>query len=153
MDGLWCLPPNDEVNSLTVVRFAQVFDSAEMYQLATRNNPQDQEAGEIPVQHLRGRPLFGAGVSHASLAAQFASGATVKSFAVKDEGTYSRLEKEYGDSMTPLFVARGKNQLQVLSVGNGPPRLDPGNVLIALIAPSARATENTAAASAEKPVR
>ena len=147
------LTPNDEVNSLTVVRFAQVFDSAEMYQLATRNNPQDQEAGEIPVQHLRGRPLFGAGVSHASLAGQFASGATVKTFAVKDDGTYPRLEKEYGDSMTPLFVARGKNQLQVLSIDNGPPKLEPGNVLIALIASSSRATENTAAASAEKPVR
>ena len=146
------LTPNDEVNSLTVVRFAQVFDSAEMYQLATRNNQQGEDAGEIPVQHLRGRPLFGAGINHASLTAQFAAGATVKTFAIKDEGAYSRLEKEYGSSMTPLFIARGKNQLQVLSIDNGPPRLEPGNLLVALIAPSARSTGD-AAASGEKPAR
>lgn len=147
------LTPNDEVNSLAVVRFAQVFDSAEMYQLATRDNLRGEGAGEAPVQHLRGRPLFGAGINHASLAAQFAAGASVKTFAIKDEGAYSRLEKEYGSSMTPLFVARGKNQLQVLSIDNGPPRLEPGNLLIALIAPSARPTEAPAAASAEGPAQ
>lgn len=147
------LTPNDEVNSLTVVRFAQVFDSAEMYQLATRDNQQGEDAGEIPVQHLRGRPLFGAGINHASLTAQFAAGASVKTFAVKDEGSYSRLGKEYGSSMTPLFVARGKNQLQVLSIDNGPPRLDPGNLLIALIAPSPRSTGDAAAPVGEKPAR
>ena len=147
------LTPNDEVNSLTVVRFAQVFDSAEMYQLATRDKQRGKGADETLAQHLRGRPLFGTGANHASLTAQFAAGAAVKTFTIEDENTYSRLEAKYGSRMIPLFVARGKNQLQVFSEDNGLPKPDPGNVLIALIDPPARETGDPAASSVEAPAR
>lgn len=139
------LTPNDEVNSLTVVRFAQVFDSAEMYQLATRDKQRGKDADEKLAQHLRGRPLFGTGTNHASLTAQFAAGATVQTFPIENESTWSRLEAKYGSRMIPLFVVRGKNQLQVHSEDNGLPKPDPGNVLIALIDPPARKTGTVAA--------
>ena len=147
------LTPNDEVNSLTVVRFAQVFDSAEMYQLATRDKQRGKDADEKLVQHLRGRPLFGTGTNHASLTAQFAAGATVQTFTIEDESTWSRLEAKYGSRMIPLFVVRGKNQLQVFSEDDSLVRPDPGNALIALIDPPARKTGTVAARSGGEAAR
>lgn len=145
--------PNDEVNSLTVVRFAQVFDSAEMYQLATRDKQRGKDADEKLAQHLRGRPLFGTGTNHASLTAQFAAGATVQTFPIENESTWSRLEAKYGSRMIPLFVVRGKNQLQVFSEDDSLVRPDPGNALIALIDAPARKTGTVAASSGGEAAR
>lgn len=132
---LLALTPNDEVNSLAILHFTQIFDSAEVYQLATREEQRGRTPDEEFAQHLRGRPLFGKATTYVSLSDRFNSGAEVKIFDITDDYTYTDFEEQYGRRSTPLFVKRGPNQLHVFSEEEGFIKPESGHTLIALVDP------------------
>ncbi len=127
---LLAMTSNDEVNTLAVLHFADVFDRSELYQLP----PSSTEAKVVP-SHMRGRALFGSEAAYDTLARRFIEGGKVKATTLTDAFTYSDYVEHYGDNFTPLFVLSENNNLTVYSADYGPtPK--PGQTLISLLSPN-----------------
>ena len=98
---LLAVTPNDEVNALAALNFAEALGRASVYQLPARPS-----AGEIETPaHLRGRPLFGARATFPTLDARFAKGATVVPLRVEDEQSWTEMLEQYDEAL-PLFLVR-----------------------------------------------
>ncbi|NNF57907.1 MAG: sodium:proton antiporter [Rhodothermaceae bacterium] len=123
---LLALTPNDEVNALGALHFAEAFETADVYQLATRLDSARET--DIPV-HLRGQPLFSDTSTYADLDSRFQNGATIASVTLTERYHYSTFRGDYDDAM-PLFLVRGDK----LSVFSGGTDLNPqpDDVIIAL---------------------
>jgi NhaP-type Na+/H+ or K+/H+ antiporter len=127
---LLALTPNDEVNSLAALNFTEMFDSAEVYQLASRYHVGAEE-GELP-RHLRGRPLFGSETSFPELMERFVRGAIVASVKAESNVSYDDLRREYGEDVLPAFIVRTAGQLVVVSDERSITAL-PGDTIIAIV--------------------
>ena len=104
---LLAMTPNDEVNSLAALHFAEVFESAEIYQLAVR--PEQARAAvdaELP-RHLRGRPLFGKDITYVSMSERFNEGGRLRFFNITGDLGLHEVERHYGRGrVVPLFLKR-----------------------------------------------
>ncbi len=100
------MTPNDEVNALASLNFAEIFESNEVYQLAARATTGSDRTSELP-QHLRGHPLFGTDSSYASLSEQFELGGEIRTVELEEADAFTKLKEGYEDEVTLLFVARG----------------------------------------------
>ncbi|HET6568205.1 MAG TPA: cation:proton antiporter [Rhodothermales bacterium] len=129
---LLALTPNDEVNSLACLSFTELFDSAEVYQLALRQHGGSTE--DLP-QHLRGRLLFGADVTFPALTDRFNEGAVVTAIQPEEATSYDDLRREFGDDVLPAFILRGTSQLQVVSEAFNF-TVHPGDTVIAVASPT-----------------
>lgn len=132
LDGIGCLLAmtyNDEVNALAALHFSDVFGRAQVYQLA----PRTYSDREIP-RYLRGRILFGAGITYTQLSQWFQQGATIHTLACTKELDYAEWQKQYGTSAIPLFVVTATKKLLPFTL-NRAPRPQPGDALIAVILP------------------
>ncbi|MFQ5798926.1 MAG: NAD-binding protein [Bacteroidota bacterium] len=119
---------NDEVNSLGVLHFAEVFGRAEVYQLPS-------ESKETIPKHLRGRLLFGPQVTYAYLTDRFAAGAVIKTTSLTQQFDYDALQEIYGGSAIPLFLITESGDLVVLTKDESlTPR--PDQTLISLVNPN-----------------
>ncbi len=154
---LLALTPNDEINALAALHFSEIFESAEVYQIATRQEGprtpgaaqgigRGQQRGPLP-RHLRGRSLFGNGVTFAVMAERLAEGDEVRSFELTEAHPFEEVEAYYraraqdgplgGQSgeasvhFLPLFIKRGEDRLFVFS-SEGNPIPQPGDTLLAL---------------------
>ena len=127
---LLALTSNDEVNSLAALHFAELFESAEVYQLATRGDGRENE-GELP-EHLRGRPLFGEKTTYVSVTERFEQGARLRILGA--DGTQNRrhLLKAFSEEVVPLFVERTSGRLDIVA-DDTTPQLHEGDVVIALV--------------------
>jgi NhaP-type Na+/H+ or K+/H+ antiporter len=133
--------PNDEVASLTALHFSDVFDSTDIFQLAAGPGSRSGVEGVMP-QHLRGRPLFGAGTHYQSLQEQLQQGSTVKvlrlapDFSAEEQQEYytaEDLSTKYNEhTIVPLFVLTENDTLEVVSEMNQF-RLRPSDRLVALV--------------------
>ena len=140
LDGvgkLLALTSNDEVNAMGVLRFSEIFDNENLYQL--RPDIKEDER-EFSPQHLRGRFLFGKEVTFTNLSRKFSEGAVVKSTRLTAEFSYEDFMARYGESMIPLFlIDQGGQLLPFTSRDEIVPRQ--GNTIIALVdAPQTGAT-------------
>lgn len=99
------LTPNDEVNSLASLNFAEVFESNQIYQLAARPETRREQSGDLPL-HLRGRPLFGEATTYASLSRRFNDGGVLHTVTLSEELTFPVLRGRYQDDLVLLFVVR-----------------------------------------------
>ncbi len=128
---LMALTSNDEINSLSVLRFGEIFDRQELYQLipfqAEKGNEQDYSP-----KHLRGRFLFGKGVTFARLRRQFYKGAVIKSTKLTKDFDYEAFKKFYGEEAIPLFLINENKELQVINTENTV-KPKPGNTIIAMV--------------------
>jgi NhaP-type Na+/H+ or K+/H+ antiporter len=116
--------PNDEVASLAALHFSEVFDSTDIYQLASGPDSRGGEDNMMP-EHLRGRPLFGEATHYQSLEAHLERGDTVKVLRLADgfSGeeqqeyyTYDDLATQYDDhTIIPLFILATDDSLEVVS--------------------------------------
>lgn len=100
------LTPNDEVNSLAALHFAEVFETTSVFQLATRPERRRDHEGELP-QHLRGRPLFGEATTFTTFNDRFNSGGEVTTLTLEDDEAYDALQARYDEEVILLFVVRG----------------------------------------------
>ncbi len=107
--NLVAFTPNDEVNSLAALRFSDIFESTEIYQVNARRDAL-QTNEEAQAQPLRGRTLFGKDVSFTSLAQRFADGAEIKTFEITSDLTYEILLDRY-DELIPMVLVNSVNHL------------------------------------------
>ena len=123
---LLALTPNDEVNSLAALHFAETFERANVYQLPTKLDLGRES--DIPL-HLRGQPLFGATAAYAALDARFEAGATLGSVTLSERYPFATFRSDYDDA-TPLFLVRGEKLVVFSAERSVAPQ--PGDTVIAL---------------------
>lgn len=123
------LTPNYSVNSLAVLRFNEVFDRAELYQLY----PETRREKEPVSRHLHGRFLFGPNATFEELSIMFSSGATVKKTGFTEQFDYSSF-REIHHNAIPIFLITEKAELQVITADKGPDPL-PGQALLTVVRP------------------
>ncbi|GAB4429786.1 MAG: sodium:proton antiporter [Anaerolineae bacterium] len=131
---LLALTPNDEINALATLHFAEVFGRANVFQL----HPKESETSlqEVVPLPLRGRLLFSTDVTCDRLTRRFEGGATVKRTPLTERFGLRDFQAMYGPSAIPLFLIDENHVLHVFSAENRPtPRA--GHVLISLVDPEA----------------
>ncbi|MEX1241884.1 MAG: hypothetical protein WEB30_19345 [Cyclobacteriaceae bacterium] len=127
---LLALTSNDEVNSLSALHFAEVFDKRNLYQLVPNT---ERDEIEFSPEHLRGRFLFGKGLNFNFLSKSFQNGAVIKSTNLTEEFRFEDFRNKYGDAFIPLFLVSNRNN-KLIPVVLGE-KIDPGEgyTIIALV--------------------
>ncbi len=126
---LLAVTPNDEVNALAALNFAETLGRSAVYQLPARPVAGTPES-ETPA-HLRGRPLFGAAATFPALTARFEQGTRVATLVVGEETAWADLRDHYDDAL-PLFLVRG-GKLHVFTGETTDTAPQPGDAVITLI--------------------
>ncbi len=128
---LVALTPNDEVNSLAVLHFDEIFERNQLYQLPSVTDEKGSEKN-LPPLHLRGRFLFSTDLHFSNFNQRFFSGATIKSIQLKKEFDYKKFLDSYGENTIPLFLVQDDKYLEVFTTDT---MLEPkpGDIIIALI--------------------
>ncbi len=127
---LMALTPNDEVNALATLHFMEIFGRAEVYQLSPKEITHKRRETVSPP--LRGRLLFGSGMTYARLNQRFRDGAVVKTTKLTEKFDYAAFQARYSNQAVPLFLINELGELVIFTTDNGPlPR--PGQVLISLV--------------------
>lgn len=125
---------NDDVNSLAALHFAPLFGRSQVFQLI----PEDEKLLAAQSRHLRGRFLFGKGVTHANLTQRFTGAATVKKTRLSEEFGFDALAARYAGQVLPLFLITEGGELRVFTA-DGKIKPQPGQTLISLVMPGAEA--------------
>lgn len=102
---------NDEVNTLAVLNFTEIFESNDVYQLDARVLRKKHDHAKESPSNLRGRPLFGRGVTFMSLTEMFDEGGQIESIEVTDGLSYEMIKDQFDDESVLLFVIRGEEAL------------------------------------------
>jgi NhaP-type Na+/H+ or K+/H+ antiporter len=129
---LLALTPNDEINSLAVLHFSHLFGRAEVYQLASDEEPKERRE-EISA-HLRGRLLFGKEMNYTFLSQQFNKGMVVKKTPLTKEFDYDAFRGLYGEEAIILFIKNPSGEI-IPFTADRPPSPKPGQTLISLVDP------------------
>ncbi len=130
---LVALTSDDEFNSLAVLQFANIFGRVDVYQLPTEG--EDKGHKEATSHHLRGRLLFGSGITYSYLSERFSAGAVIKTTSLTEDFNFDSFKTHYGEAAVPLFLVDQNNNLTVFTTDN-PPKPQPGQKLISLINPA-----------------
>ena len=128
---LLALTPNGETNALAALHFAEVFESADVYQIPTRSDVERDREGTLP-RHLHGRALFDLEATYSVMAERFEEGHAVRSFKLTEEHPYEKLRAYYGADLLPLFLLRAPGQVLVFAADQSPVP-QPGDTLLALV--------------------
>lgn len=142
---LMAMTSNDDVNSLAALHFAPVFGRSQVYQLM----PEDEKLLEAHSRHLRGRFLFGKGMTHMALSQRFTDEAVVKKTRLSEEFGFEELKAQYGGEVLPLFLITEEGNLQVFTA-EGNIKMRAGQTLLSLVSPDAEMTESAAKPGPEK---
>ncbi len=124
------LTPNDEVNALSSLRFAEIFGVAEAFQLAPSASSQRKDA-EVSGA-LNGRTLFDTELNYSKISELIAGGGSIKSTEITDDLSFKNYKETYKDSLFPLFMVSKNETVEPFSVDN-PPSPQDGDVVISLI--------------------
>ena len=95
------MTPNDEVNSLAVLQFAEIFGRANVYQLSSGRKADGEEAG---TSRLRGRRLFSPSATYTALQTRYANQGAVKATRLTKAFNLKDFQSLYGADALPLFV-------------------------------------------------
>ena len=125
---LFALTRNDEVNSLAVLHFGEIFGRREVYQLASRGRIGARSEGAA---HLRGRSLFGDEITYDELERRFARGDVIKATPLTGEFGFEDWREQYGDEALPLFAVEDRRLIVYTADREKSPR--PGQTLIGLV--------------------
>jgi NhaP-type Na+/H+ or K+/H+ antiporter len=119
---------NDEVNSLAVLSFRELFDRSELYQLP----PRVIRGVEAVSRPLQGRLLFAQDLTHRAIADRFAAGAIIEKITLSEDFGFPAFKKAYGDQGPPLFLITENRELFpfTLDVDLAP---QPGQSILCLI--------------------
>ncbi len=102
LDGigrLIALTPNHEVNSLAVLRYIEIFGSAEVYQLQAADKNKSEAPPSDP---MHGRFLFSPGVDYNYINDRIKKGAVIKKINLTEEFDYKEFQNLYGNSTVNL---------------------------------------------------
>lgn len=137
---LLAMTSNDEVNSLAVQEYIEVFGRSEVYQIPPKKIESGRQEQVSP--HRLGRLLFGADVNYVFLAQCFEAGWTVKKTPLTPEFDYRAFREHYRDAAVVLFVIDEARKLRI-STANEPLRPEQGQTLISLVPPNQSKIEAT----------
>ena len=126
---LLALTSNDEVNSMGVLHFSEIFEKENLYQLAPATKEDERE---FSPQHLRGRFLFGKNITYEHITKRTREGAAIKSTNITDKFSFEDFRKKHGESTIPLFLITGNRKL-VPFTSEDKIMPEKGSILIALI--------------------
>lgn len=102
---------NDEVNTLAVLNFTEIFESNDVYQLDARVLRRKHDHAKESPSNLRGRPLFGKDVTFMTLNEMFDEGGQIESIEVTDSLSYEMIQEQFDDESVLLFIIRGEEAL------------------------------------------
>ena len=108
---LLAMTPNDEVNTLAVMGFAERFGRAEVYQVAAAET--SSERTERVGAYRRGRTLFDKPITFGELEDRFEAGATIKKTMVTADFTYDDFLARYGQTVLVLFCLEENGKLAI----------------------------------------
>jgi hypothetical protein len=137
LDGLGKLlsmTPNDEVNALTALRFAEVFGRSHVYQLSPNSKKGDQQ--NDVTTHLTGRTLFKKEMTFDHITDLYEEGKVIKSTLLTETFTFQNFKDTYSDEAIPLFLVTKDGSVQPFVIDN-PPTPQDGDTLISLANPEA----------------
>ena len=127
---LLAMTPNDEVNTLATMGFAERFGRSKVYQVAAAESSSGRTE-RVGAYH-GGRTLFDQPITAKELEDRFAAGARIKKTVITEDFVYEDFRERYGESALALFCVESS---EVLSVATNEkdmlPR--PGQKLIALV--------------------
>jgi len=129
------LTPNDEVNALAALHFAEIFESTSVFQLAGRAEQGRAERSALP-SHLRGRPLFGGKVTFSMLNDRFNKGGEIAVVELTEDRPFDALAAEYDGDVVLLFVVRNGELIVHAEEGQVTPQ--PGDKVVVFLPPQAR---------------
>jgi NhaP-type Na+/H+ or K+/H+ antiporter len=135
LDGIGKLisvTPNDEVNALTAIRFAELFGRSRVYQLSPSNKKKsdDNEDGIIQI----GRILFQKDATFEYVTRHYKDGKVIKSTQITEAFTFQNFKETHSNEAIPLFLVSNDNSILPFTTDN-PPEPQPGNILISLTKP------------------
>jgi len=136
MDGIGrflAMTPNDEVNTISVLHFVDVFGRAEVYQLAPATGGAAAARSNLPL-HLRGRYLFDKEANFSYITALIRGGAVVKATPITGEYNYEAFQSMYGSRALSLFILSESGSLEVCTAAR-PAEPDAGDILISIVDP------------------
>lgn len=125
--------PNDEVNALVSIEFAEAFGRSNVYQLPSRVSSLtavEEEPGSPEM--LGGRVLFGPKDDFDELADRLAEGATIKRTTLTNEFNFEAYQAKNQGRATPLFLLQSDLDL-IPWATEGTPKPKPGDTIIALV--------------------
>lgn len=137
MGRVFAVTPNDEVNSLACMQFAEVFGRAEVYQLAPKIGGHDRHESVAP--HQRGRLLIGPDITYGKIAALFEAGAIIKTTQLTTESNYQDFQQQHPTALTILLIDKNGG-MQVFTSDNRPAP-QAGHTLVSIM-PQTSTTES-----------
>lgn len=120
LDGigkLLAVTPNDEVNSLAVIRFAEIFGTSEVFQLPAVAKAQQKER-EVP-DKLSGRILFDPGLNFEKFCKAIENGATLETIEQDENPNLSDPDQE-SEGAIPLFILTKSGEAMPVTVDHTP---------------------------------
>jgi len=150
LDGLGKLlsmTPNDEVNALTAIRFAEIFGRSHVYQLspnAKTGNKQNDVSN-----HLTGRTLFKKEMNFDHISELYKAGKIIKSTLLTETFTFQNFKETHGDDAIPLFLLNKDDSIQPFVVDN-PPVPQAGDTIISMADPEADKSRKPAKTTEEQ---
>lgn len=110
---LLALTPNDEVNSLAVIRYKDIFGTSEVFQLAASSQAKRADQ-EVP-DNLSGRILFNEELHFNKLATEFADGSKLQLTEIEEAPSQEDFDKNMEDH-TPLFLIKSNRDIRPYTV-------------------------------------
>lgn len=114
---LLALTPNDEVNSLAVIRYKDIFGTSEVFQLAASSQAKRADQ-EVP-DNLSGRILFDEEFDFNKLAAEVSDGTKLQSIDIKEAPTQEEFDEDMKNH-TPLFLIKSNKEVRPYTVDFAP---------------------------------
>lgn len=144
LDGIGKLiawTPNDEVNALTALRFAELFGRSRVYQLSPSLGKKSNDDEEDSIIQA-GRTLFQKDANFEHISQLYEEGRVIKSTHLTDTFTFDTFQKIYGLEALPLFLITKNGSINPFSVDN-PPVPQAGDTIISLANPEINAEQNS----------
>lgn len=116
---LVAMTPNDEVNSLAVMKFMNMFGRYNVYQLSpsqikTRESVSGS-GGDVVPRDLRGRCLFRRDLTYESIGQWIQNGAEFRATHLTKTFSFEDYKKHYGANAIPMFIVNEQHELLVIS--------------------------------------
>jgi NhaP-type Na+/H+ or K+/H+ antiporter len=135
---LLALTPNNQVNALATLHFADVLSRQEVYQLPAPDGGARQDKGGTP-RHLRGRSLFSKEATYPYLVQQMNAGGAIRTTKLTPAFTFAAFREQHPDAL-PLFVIADNKRLIVMTAEDTY-KPQPGQRVISLITAAERVEE------------
>ncbi len=126
---LFAVTGNDEVNTLAVVHFMEIFGRKEVYQLA----PSKEISGCLrAAPQVKGRLLFGEEIDYQYLESLYRRGYRVRKLKLSKYFDYERAYRLFNGQLIPLFLIDENRKQILVYTADHRPRPRPGQYLVLL---------------------